>query len=44
MSLFAAAAVCVVYCLWSNPNLLPMMTTWPAVLSKLIGGAGECVM
>lgn len=33
---------CIVYCLWSNPGLLPIITTWPGVLAKLIGGAGEC--
>ena len=35
---------CAVYCLWSYPSLLPMITTWPPVLAKLIGGAGEHVM
>ncbi|XP_020858600.1 eukaryotic translation initiation factor 2D isoform X2 [Phascolarctos cinereus] len=28
-----------VYTLWSYPNLLPVFTTWPPVLEKLVGGA-----
>ncbi|XP_077934446.1 eukaryotic translation initiation factor 2D isoform X6 [Halichoerus grypus] len=28
-----------VYTLWSYPDLLPMFTTWPLVLEKLVGGA-----
>nr|XP_051677229.1 eukaryotic translation initiation factor 2D isoform X2 [Oryctolagus cuniculus] len=31
--------VCVVYMLWSHPDLLPTFTTWPLVLEKLVGGA-----
>ncbi|KAF0877140.1 EIF2D factor, partial [Crocuta crocuta] len=28
-----------VYTLWSCPDLLPVFTTWPLVLEKLVGGA-----
>ncbi|XP_039083482.1 eukaryotic translation initiation factor 2D [Hyaena hyaena] len=28
-----------VYTLWSCPDLLPVFTTWPPVLEKLVGGA-----
>ncbi|KAJ6659907.1 hypothetical protein lerEdw1_018363 [Lerista edwardsae] len=28
-----------VYTLWSHPHLLPVFTTWPPVLQKLVGGA-----
>ncbi|KAM6220119.1 eukaryotic translation initiation factor 2D isoform 2-T2 [Rhynchocyon petersi] len=28
-----------VYTLWSYPDLLPIFTTWPLVLEKLVGGA-----
>ncbi|GCB75757.1 hypothetical protein scyTo_0019052 [Scyliorhinus torazame] len=30
-----------VYTLWSYPDLVAAFTTWPAVLTKLAGGAGE---
>ncbi|MBN3278719.1 EIF2D factor, partial [Polyodon spathula] len=30
-----------VYTLWLFPDLLPVFTTWPAVLQKLAGGAGK---
>lgn len=30
-----------VYTLWRIPDLLPAFTTWPPVVQKLMGGAGE---
>ncbi|XP_078098334.1 eukaryotic translation initiation factor 2D isoform X2 [Mustelus asterias] len=38
-SLISFYFYCTVYTLWSYPDLLPAFTTWPAVLTKLAGGA-----
>jgi hypothetical protein len=30
-----------VYMLWKRPKMLPQISTWSAVVNKLIGGAGK---
>uniref|UniRef100_A0A671KIT9 Eukaryotic translation initiation factor 2D n=1 Tax=Sinocyclocheilus anshuiensis TaxID=1608454 RepID=A0A671KIT9_9TELE len=32
----------VMYTLWRYPTMLPVFVTWPLVLRKLTGGAGQC--